>query len=78
MTSRIFTGRRGPAAFTAVATLLGAVVLSAGLPGAAVAAPVAAAPTAASCSMGNGLRHVISIVFDTVHVHFSRDNSLRS
>jgi hypothetical protein len=61
MTSRIFTGRRGPAAFAAVATLLGA-----------------AAPTAASCSMGNGLRHVISIVFDTVHVHFSRDNSLRS
>lgn len=32
----------------------GAVVLSAGLPGAAVAAPVAAAPTAGSCSMAVG------------------------
>src|SRR5215475_7947788 len=30
------------------------------------------APTASGCQLGNGVQHVISIVFD--NVHFSRDN----
>ena len=72
MVSRTLTGRRGSAAGIAAATLLGAVALSAGMPTAAFATPVAVASTAASCSMGNGVKHVISIVFD--NVHFSRDN----
>ena len=31
-----------------------------------------AVPLAASCTLGNGVKHVISLVFD--NVHFSRDN----
>ena len=63
------TGRRGNAALFAAAALIGSVVAAAGSTPAAAAGSV---PAAGSCRMGNGVQHVISIVFD--NVHFSRDN----
>src|SRR6476646_18778 len=40
--------------------------------GLAVVAPTGAQATGTSCELGNGVQHVISLVFD--NVHFSRDN----
>ena len=50
---------------------LAAVVVTAGA-GSLGASRTAAAPTSSSCQLGNGIQHVINIVFD--NVHFSRDN----
>src|SRR5689334_11696062 len=54
----------------------GAVLVAGGMVG-AVAVPASAhnaahRQTATTCHLGNGVKHVISIVFD--NVHFSRDN----
>jgi hypothetical protein len=61
--------RRSAAAATVVATVAaGAAAL------AALAAPptAGAAPAGSSCQLGNGVQHVVNIVFD--NVHFFRDN----
>src|SRR4051812_8527872 len=61
--------RRSAAVLCASAFAASTVAALTGLP-AAVATPP---PTASSaCQLGNGVQHVISIVFD--NVHFSRDN----
>jgi hypothetical protein len=65
--SRIFTqGRIGISA--------AALVLASGATGVAAigAAPSAAGADPSSCQLGNGVQHVIEIVFD--NVHFFRDN----
>jgi hypothetical protein len=55
----------------AIAALIGAGLVVTG--GAAQAAPAAAETTTSStCQLGNGVKHVISLVFD--NVHFARDN----
>ena len=61
--------RNGIAAAT---VLLGIATLSAGLTPATAAEPEREPAAHSSCEMGNGVQHVISIVFD--NVHFSRDN----
>jgi hypothetical protein len=59
--------RRGAAAATVAATV------AAGAAAALAATPTAgAAPTGSSCQLGNGVQHVVNIVFD--NVHFFRDN----
>jgi hypothetical protein len=64
------TARKGQLV-AAVAALVGAGLVVAVQP--AQAAPDSANPaTAASCNLGNGVKHVISLVFD--NVHFARDN----
>ncbi|HET7385545.1 MAG TPA: hypothetical protein VFJ19_02640 [Nocardioidaceae bacterium] len=55
----------------ASAVLVGSTAL-AGLGGVAGAAAPAAGAAESACQMGNGVKHVITIVFD--NVHFSRDN----
>ncbi|MDQ6851779.1 MAG: hypothetical protein M3070_17930 [Actinomycetota bacterium] len=57
-----------------VAVAGSATVLASGLAAAAQGSPAGAqpVPSVAGCHLGNGVRHVISIVFD--NVHFSRDN----
>lgn len=53
----------------AIAALAAAAII----PGQASAqAPAAAAPATASCSLGNGITHVVNVVFDNVHL--TRDN----
>ncbi len=53
----------------AIAALAAAAII----PGQASAqAPAAAAPATATCSLGNGITHVVNIVFDNVHL--TRDN----
>ncbi|MDQ1732585.1 MAG: hypothetical protein QOK10_2744 [Pseudonocardiales bacterium] len=68
--------RRRLAALSAATLLAGAAVAVTSLrPAAAMPAATpatAATAAAASCQLGNGVKHVISIVFD--NVHFSRDN----
>ena len=54
----------------AIAAMVGAVCLT--VVGQAQATPAAADTTAAGCNLGNGVKHVISLVFD--NVHFARDN----
>lgn len=61
--------RRGIAGFVSVAVI--AALTSAVSGSVAVATPPPASPTAA-CHLGNGVSHVIDIVFD--NVHFARDN----
>ena len=63
------TRRNGIAAAT---VLLGIATLSAGLTPATAAEPEREPAAHSSCEMGNGVQHVISMVFD--NVHFSRDN----
>ena len=53
--------------YTATASLLGAACVAS-----AVAGASPAGATTPSCQLGNGVQHVINIVFD--NVHFSRDN----
>ena len=54
-------------------TVAGGLAAVAVAAGPAVAGPVAVGPmTSSSCSLGNGVSHVINIVFD--NVHFARDN----
>ncbi|UQX87008.1 alkaline phosphatase family protein [Jatrophihabitans telluris] len=78
MRRHAMTGRRGIAAVSAV-TLLASTAVAVGFtPAAAASNPAShSGPTlshthASSCQLGNGVKHVISIVFD--NVHFSRDN----
>jgi hypothetical protein len=54
----------------AVVTGLSAVVVTSGA--GSLSSPRAAAAPTTSCQLGNGIQHVINIVFD--NVHFSRDN----
>jgi hypothetical protein len=54
----------------AVAGLVGAGVVVTGVQ--AQAAPKPEAATGSTCQLGNGVKHVISLVFD--NVHFARDN----
>jgi hypothetical protein len=57
------------AAISAAVTLVG--LCAAASP--ATAAPLSAPrPSSVSCQLGNGVKHVISLVFD--NVHFFRDN----
>jgi predicted transcriptional regulator len=58
-----------------IAGLAAGAALAAGVSAAVSAAPSAGAtpvPPVAACHLGNGVQHVISLVFD--NVHFSRDN----
>lgn len=41
----------------------------------AAAAPAADATSAGGCQLGNGVKHVVNLVFD--NVHFFRDNPRR-
>jgi hypothetical protein len=64
------TGRRSVSALCAATLLTSTAVAVASLaPAAATPRP---SPSTSSCQLGNGVQHVISIVFD--NVHFSRDN----
>ena len=54
------------------AGLLTAALVSPALTGAATPAVGATPATASSCDLGNGISHVVNIVFD--NVHFGRDN----
>ncbi|MBO0776380.1 MAG: hypothetical protein J2P34_08685, partial [Actinobacteria bacterium] len=66
------------AAATGCASLLsGLVIAGSAVPGAALTrhaqgAPAAAPAAAGSCHLGNGVKHVVQLVFD--NVHFFRDN----
>lgn len=62
-----FTGRRGFAVLASATLLLGTVVAAT-----TVTQAVAAPNQKTSCHMDNGVKHVISLVFD--NVHFARDN----
>jgi hypothetical protein len=67
-------GRRGPLLLGLLAVIVAFAVVTA-LPRSADAGGSAAkraASTPASCDLGNGISHVVNIVFD--NVHFSRDN----
>src|SRR4051794_19909187 len=64
------TGRRSVSALCAATLLTSTAVAVASLaPAAATPRP---SPSTSSCQLGNGVQHVISIVFD--NVHFFRDN----
>ena len=53
----------------AIAALVGAM-----LPGPAAAQAPAAAPQSQNCSLGNGIKHVVSIVFDNTHLFRDRQS----
>src|SRR6516164_10483063 len=55
-----------------VAAVLAALAATSGSGSIGVARTTAAANPSSSCHLGNGIQHVINIVFD--NVHFSRDN----
>src|SRR5438445_1796459 len=59
--------RRASAGLASATLVAGAVVATAAL---TASAPAGATPN--TCQLGNGVQHVISIVFD--NVHFFRDN----
>ena len=65
---------RGFTRAAAVAAILaGTMVVGAGVSAAGGAAPPAAGePPPATCNLGHGVQHVVSLVFD--NVHFNRDN----
>src|SRR5262245_5209158 len=60
---------RSKSGLAAAALVVGSAV---GTVAAAPASPSVAAPAAPTCQLGNGVQHVINIVFD--NVHFFRDN----
>src|SRR6185312_5256899 len=62
--------RRRTVAALSAAALLTSMVVAATAETPAVAVPQA--PSSSGCQLGNGVKHVISLVFD--NVHFSRDN----
>src|SRR2546429_239899 len=62
---RVRSGKRWGGLLSTAAVLATGVVVGSGAPG-AVAEP------ASNCKLGNGVRHVINLVFD--NVHFFRDN----
>jgi hypothetical protein len=51
-----------------------AALVAAMLPGPAAAQAPAAAPQSQDCSLGNGIKHVVSIVFDNTHLFRDRAN----
>src|SRR5215813_7870218 len=59
-----------PGVALAVVAGLSAIVVMSGA--GSVSTPRTASASASSCRLGNGIQHVINIVFD--NVHFSRDN----
>src|SRR5580765_8624828 len=63
-------GRSGRTATSAGAAAMMTTALALGVPAASVPAQADSQPQ--SCQLGNGVQHVINIVFD--NVHFSRDN----
>ncbi len=67
-------GKRGLRRAVAVAGIVCVVagVTTAVTAGAATASPARASTATSSCQLGNGVKHVISLVFD--NVHFARDN----
>jgi hypothetical protein len=68
MSHRLVRARRATSLFATAALVSSAAVATA----AVVAVPSAGADTPSGCQLGNGVQHVISIVFD--NVHFFRDN----
>ena len=66
---RSHTLRKGRAGVAVAALVAGVAV---GTTAAATASPAAAGADTSSCHLGNGVQHVINIVFD--NVHFFRDN----
>ncbi|MBO0844744.1 MAG: hypothetical protein J2P22_04940 [Nocardioides sp.] len=71
MSIRTHATRRRLLTGAASAGLMAGALVTPALTGATTAAG-AAAPAAATCQLGNGISHVINIVFD--NVHFGRDN----
>src|SRR6059036_535630 len=51
-----------------------AALVAAMLPGPAAAQAPAAAPQSQDCSLGNGIKHVVSIVFDNTHLFRDRQS----
>ena len=68
MSYGLVRARRATSLFATAALVSSAVVATA----AVVAVPSASADPPSGCQLGNGVKHVISIVFD--NVHFFRDN----
>ena len=69
----MFTIHRRVARAAVVGLAVGALVAAAAVPiTAAVGQPATNAAQGTSCHLGNGVQHVINIVFD--NVHFFRDN----
>ena len=68
MSNRLVRARRATSLFATAALVSSAAVATA----AVVAVPSAGAEAPSGCQLGNGVQHVISIVFD--NVHFFRDN----
>jgi hypothetical protein len=64
--------RRGPVLAAACAAALVSALVAVGIATANVSAKPAASTSASTCQLGNGVKHVINIVFD--NVHFARDN----
>ncbi len=72
MSSRTYASRRRLFSGLAAGGLVAGALVTSALTGAAPSA-AGATPTAAStCNLGNGISHVVNIVFD--NVHFGRDN----
>jgi hypothetical protein len=72
---RIRSGKRSPgtAGLAALVVVAAGSVAAIGLTAAASAAPaLASGAPASTCQLGNGVQHVVSLVFD--NVHFFRDN----
>ncbi|HEY5660540.1 MAG TPA: hypothetical protein VIR59_07115 [Gaiellaceae bacterium] len=65
-------GRRGFMLLGLLASLAAVAAISATANAGSAATRAQSAPAAASCDLGNGISHVINIVFD--NVHFARDN----